>query len=76
MLRKFRFKQKNDFLIKKCVLVHISLLLIYFICFNESLLKMMKDVFYFILKALFVLKISNFLSWIFGQIEGTALVER
>ena len=47
---------------KKCVLVNISLLLIYFICFNESLLKMMKDVFYFILKAIFVLKISKFLS--------------
>ena len=62
MLRKFRLKQKNVFFMKKCVLVNISLLLIYFICFNESLLKMMKDVFYFILKAIFVLKISKFLS--------------
>ena len=33
-----------------------------FICFNERLLKMMKNAFYFILKALFVLKIFNFLS--------------
>ena len=33
-----------------------------FICFNESLLKVMKNAFYFILKALFVLKIFNFLS--------------
>ena len=31
-----------------------------FICFNENLLKLMKNVFYFILKALFVLKIFKF----------------
>ena len=30
---------------------------IIFICFNESLLKVMKNAFYFMLKALFVLKI-------------------
>ena len=33
-----------------------------FICFNESLLKMMKNGFYFILKALFVLKKFKYLS--------------
>ena len=33
-----------------------------FNCFNESPLKMMKNVFYFILKTLFVLKIFKFLS--------------
>ena len=33
-----------------------------FICFSESSLKMMKSAFYFILKALFVLKVFNFLS--------------
>ena len=33
-----------------------------FICFNESPLKMMKNAFYFILKALFVLMIFKFLS--------------
>ena len=38
-----------------------------FICFDESLLKMMKSAFYFILKALSVLKIFNFLSWLFGH---------
>ena len=38
---------------------------ILFICFGESPLKMMKNVFYFILKALFVLKI-------FGHVEKTA----
>ena len=34
-----------------------SHLLIFFICFNDSPSKMMKNAFYFILKALFVLKI-------------------
>ena len=33
-----------------------------FICFIESSLKMTKNAFYFILKALFVLKIFKFLS--------------
>ena len=33
-----------------------------FICFNDSPSKMMKNAFYFILKALFVLKIFKFLS--------------
>ena len=35
------------------------------ICFNESYLKMMKNSFYFILKALFVLKYSK-TAWIEG----------
>ena len=43
-----------------------------FICFNESPLKMMKNTFYFNLKALFVLKILKFLSWHFGHVEETA----
>ena len=43
-----------------------------FVCFNESLLKLMKNSFYFILKALFVLKIFKFLSWHFGHVEETA----
>ena len=30
---------------------------------------MMKDAFYFVLKALFVLEIFTFLSWIFGYVE-------
>ena len=34
----------------------------FFICSNDSSSKMMKNAFYFILKALFVLKIFNFLS--------------
>ena len=35
-----------------------------FICFNESPLKKMENTFYFILKALFFLKIFKFLSWL------------
>ena len=35
---------------------------------TESTLKMMKNVFYFTLKALFVLKIFKFLSWLFGHV--------
>ena len=46
-----------------------------FICFNESLLKMVKNAFYFVLKALFVLKIFKFLSWLFGHVEKTAWLE-
>ena len=40
-----------------------------FIGFNEISLKMIKNAFYFILKALFVLKVFKFLSWLFGHIE-------
>ena len=46
------------------------------ICLNESHLKMMKNAFYFILKALFVLKILKFLSQLFAHVENTALLER
>ena len=46
------------------------------ICFIESLLKMMKNTFYFILKAIFVLKIFRFLSWLFDHVEKTAWLER
>ena len=41
-----------------------------FICFNESPFKMMKNAFYFILKAIFTLTI--FLSWHFGHVEEMA----
>ena len=43
-----------------------------FISFNESPLKMMENAFYFILKALFILKIFTFMSWHFGHVEETA----
>ena len=36
---------------------------------TENPLKMMKNAFYFNLTALFVLKISRFLPWIFGRVE-------
>ena len=47
----------------------------FFICFNDSPSTMMKNVFYFILKTLFVLKIFEFLSWLFGHVEKTAWLE-
>ena len=46
------------------------------ICFIESPLKLMKDAFYFILKALFIIKIFKFLSWLFDQLGKTAWLER
>ena len=36
---------------------------------TESPLKVMKNAFYFTLKALFVLKIIKFLSWFFGHAD-------
>ena len=46
------------------------------ICFIECLLKIMKNAFYFIVRALSVLKIFKFLSWIFAQVGKTAWLER
>ena len=43
---------------------------------TESPLKMMKNAFYFTLKALFILKIFKFLSWHFGHVGKTAWLER
>ena len=37
---------------------------------------MMKNDFYFILKAFFVLKIFKLLSWLFGHVEKMAGLER
>ena len=48
----------------------------YFICFNESPLKITKNTFYFTLKARFVLQILEFLCWFFGHVEKTARLER
>ena len=45
---------------------------VFFICFNDSSSKMMKNAFYFILKALFLLTIFKFLSWLFERAEKTA----
>ena len=49
---------------------------LYVICFIESPLKMIKNVFYFIFKPVFVLKIFTFFSWLFGHLEKTAPLER
>ena len=48
----------------------------FIISFNESPSKMMKNDFYFILKALYALKIFKFLSWLFGHVEKTASLEK
>ena len=45
---------------------------IFVICLIESPSKMMKNAFYFILKALFFLKIFTFLSQLFGHVGKTA----
>ena len=42
---------------------------------TQSPLKMVKNAFCFTLKALFVLKIFKFLSWLFGHVEKTARLE-
>ena len=43
---------------------------------TESPSEMMKIAFYFTSKASFVLKIFTFLSWLFGHVGKTALLER
>ena len=48
----------------------------FFIWFNDSPLKLMKDAFNFILKTLLVIKIFKFLSCLFGYVEKTARSER
>ena len=45
------------------------------LCVIESPLKRIKNAFYFILKALFILKIFEFLSRLFGHLEKTAWLE-
>ena len=52
-----------------------------FICFSENPLKMIGNTFYlntfyFIVKALFLLKIFKFFSRIFGHVEKAARLER
>ena len=46
----------------------------YIICLIESPLKVMKNVFYFILKALFVFNIFKFLSRLFGHVGKNGLM--
>ena len=42
----------------------------------ESPLKMMKNTFYFVLNALFILKIFKFLSWFFGLCRKNGLIRK
>ena len=49
---------------------------VFFVCFNDSPSKIMKNAFYFIIKALFVLIIFKFFPWLFGHEEKTAWLER
>ena len=43
---------------------------------TESTWKLIKNVSYFILKALFILNIFKFWSWYFGHVEKTICLER
>ena len=56
--------------------VGLSSYIYIFICFNDSPSNMMKNDFYFILKALFALKIFKFFSWLFRHVQKTAWLER
>ena len=47
-----------------------------FLYFNKRPLKKLKNAFPYILKALFVLKIFQILSWLFGHVEKTDWLER
>ena len=47
----------------------------FIICFNDSSSKMTKNPFHFFWKAIFVLKIFKFLSFLFGHVEKTAWLE-
>ena len=46
------------------------------ISFTKSTLKMIKNALYFVLEALFLLKIFKFLSQHFGHLEKTARLKR
>ena len=46
------------------------------VCFIENPLKMIKNAFYFMLKASFILKVFKFLSWRFGHAEKMVWLER
>ena len=54
-------KRKKSSSLEQTLKMDSHLLKEFFICFNESPLKIMKNTFYFILKALLVLKTIKFL---------------
>ena len=57
---------KSDYHLTKDLVIFASL---------KAMLKMMKNAFYSILKAYFVLKIFTFLSRLFGHVEKTARLD-
>ena len=60
-----------------CIYIYIYIYIYWIFCtFNDSPSKMMNNAFYFILKALFVLKIFKLLSWLFGHVEKIVWLER
>ena len=74
---KFDLKSINEELILFLKVGHSpSKIFFWFTSMIDSPSKMMKNAFYFILKALFVLKIFKFLSWLFGHVEKTTSLER
>ena len=66
------FRKKYFFIQKLSFLVKAGLQKNSFSCFNDSPSKMMKNAFYPILKALFVLNIFKLLSGPFGHVEKMA----
>ena len=48
----------------------------FFICFNDSPSKTMKNAFYFILKVIFILKIFKFLSWHYWACRKNGLMRK
>ena len=78
LYKKFSFFSKIMYKFSSCSRVKVGLLLSKkncFIYFHENPLKMIKNVFYFILKDFFVVKIFTFLFSDFSQIEKTAWLE-
>ena len=81
--RKYIWSLQNYILVDKFVTIELFLCLLknfswyksalsglrQYVLATESSLKMMKNVFYFTLKALFVLKIFKFVFWLFGHEE-------
>ena len=72
----FAMKLNYNYKSLKWLKSDFHLLKIIVICLIESPLKMMKNAFCFILKSSLVLKISKFLSLLFGHVGKTAWLER
>ena len=64
----FRFRKLCRNVLISAMCRPLPLISDFFICFNKSPLKRMKNTFHFMLKTL-VLAIYTFLSWLFGYVE-------